>query len=560
MRIIAIILFCLWALVSARGDENLTLDTKSGKVKKTSSNTGSPGKPINFSDVTVLGISGGGGGGTPIPGPTGPPGPPGPAGADGRDGSDGVNGTNGTAGPPGPGVATGGTANQVLSKIDSTNFNTQWTTLSGGGNVSNSGTPTAAQKAVWVDTTHIQGVTDNALQWDGGATSLVAATARTSLALVPGTNVEVPLTFSTGLTRSTNTVTVNTSQNIATLSNLTTNGFVKTSGSVGTLSVDTATYQPSDPDLTTWAGLTPSANFQTMVPHSFAQMQTDLGLVIGTNVQAADSDLTSWAAITRASGFDAFTATPSSANLRTLVSDENGTGALLCNGATSPDFTTGITIAAGAGAGKILQGNGTVYTASTATWPTAAGTAGYTMRSDGTNIASYPQDMLNSSVATQGSIGTADTYLVNSLVQVAAGDFKAKGQYRCLFDMAKTAGTGAIVISIRAGSAGGIADPAILTFTFGAGTSVADTGVFEVITTWRTVGTGTSAVMQGVCRAQKNAATTTGLWNNTGTDFVIVAATSSGFNSSTATSIGVSFNGSTAFSGTSTLVQATLVQ
>lgn len=38
------------------------------------------------------------------------------------------------------------------------------------------------------------------------------------------------------------TYSVNTSQNIATLSNLTGNGFVKTSGGVGTLSVDTSTY------------------------------------------------------------------------------------------------------------------------------------------------------------------------------------------------------------------------------------------------------------------------------------------------------------------------------
>lgn len=61
-------------------------------------------------------------------------------------------------------------------------------------------------------------------------------------AAVAGTNYEVPLTFSTGLTRSTNTVTVNTTQNIAKLSNLTSNGFVKTSGGDGTLSVDTTVY------------------------------------------------------------------------------------------------------------------------------------------------------------------------------------------------------------------------------------------------------------------------------------------------------------------------------
>lgn len=48
-------------------------------------------------------------------------------------------------------------------------------------------------------------------------------------------------TFSTGLTytQATNAVTVNTSQNISTLSNLTSNGFVTTSGSTGALSVST---------------------------------------------------------------------------------------------------------------------------------------------------------------------------------------------------------------------------------------------------------------------------------------------------------------------------------
>jgi hypothetical protein len=56
---------------------------------------------------------------------------------------------------------------------------------------------------------------------------------------------EVPLTFSTGLTRTVNTITVNTTQNIAKLSNLTTNGFVKTGGGDGTLSVDTSTYLTS---------------------------------------------------------------------------------------------------------------------------------------------------------------------------------------------------------------------------------------------------------------------------------------------------------------------------
>jgi hypothetical protein len=209
--------------------------------------------------------------------------------------------------------------------------------------------------------------------------------------------------------------------------------------------------------------------------------------------------------------------------------------------------------------GVIVQSNGTNFVTSTPTWPTTAGTVGYTLRSDGTNFASYPQDMFNSSVSSQ-SLSTSDVYLTNSNVTVAAGDFKAKGQYRCLFDMSKTAGTGAIVISLRVGTAGAIGDAQILTFTFGAGTSVSDIATFEVIASWRTVGSGTSAVIQGICRAQHNLATT-GMFNNAD-QFTVVGSPSpsSGFNSSTATSIGCSFNGSTAFAGTITLVQASLLQ
>lgn len=66
---------------------------------------------------------------------------------------------------------------------------------------------------------------------------------------------------------------------------------ILTSSSIG------SSVQAYDADLTTWAGLSPSANFQTMIPHTFAQMRTDLGLVIGTDVQAFDSDLSAIAAL-----------------------------------------------------------------------------------------------------------------------------------------------------------------------------------------------------------------------------------------------------------------------
>lgn len=63
------------------------------------------------------------------------------------------------AGPSGPGVPTGGTTNQILSKIDATDYNTQWVTPAGGGNVSNSGTPSVDQLGIWVTSTTIKGLT-----------------------------------------------------------------------------------------------------------------------------------------------------------------------------------------------------------------------------------------------------------------------------------------------------------------------------------------------------------------------------------------------------------------
>lgn len=71
-----------------------------------------------------------------------------------------------------------------------------------------------------------------------------------------------------------------------------------------------------------------------------ATARATLGAVIGTNVQAWDADLDSWAAVVRATGFDTFTATPSSANLRSLLTDETGTGSAVF--ATSPTLVTPI--------------------------------------------------------------------------------------------------------------------------------------------------------------------------------------------------------------------------
>jgi hypothetical protein len=55
-------------------------------------------------------------------------------------------------------------------------------------------------------------------------------------------------------------------------------------------------------------------------------------LAFGQNIQPYDADLTSWAAVTRAANFDAWVASPTSANLRALLTDETGTGSAYFTG------------------------------------------------------------------------------------------------------------------------------------------------------------------------------------------------------------------------------------
>lgn len=63
-------------------------------------------------------------------GPTGATGPTGPAGGTGPTGPAGSASATGATGPTGPGVPAGGTAGQALVKIDSTDYNTQWSNVS----------------------------------------------------------------------------------------------------------------------------------------------------------------------------------------------------------------------------------------------------------------------------------------------------------------------------------------------------------------------------------------------------------------------------------------------
>lgn len=69
---------------------------------------------------------------------------------------------------------------------------------------------------------------------------------------------------------------------------------------------------------------------------------------VASGYQPLDSDLTSWAGVTRASGFDTFAATPSSANLRALLTDEVGTSsAYFVGGALGTPASATLTNASG---------------------------------------------------------------------------------------------------------------------------------------------------------------------------------------------------------------------
>ncbi len=61
-------------------------------------------------------------------------------------------------------------------------------------------------------------------------------------------------------------------------------------------------FQAANANLTTYAGIAPSANAQTLLGHTFEQMRSDLSLVAGTDIQAYNSILADIAGFTVAQG------------------------------------------------------------------------------------------------------------------------------------------------------------------------------------------------------------------------------------------------------------------
>lgn len=170
------------------------------------------------------------------------------------------------------------------------------------------------------------------------------------------------------------------------------------------------------------------------------------------------------------------------------------------------------------------------------------------------SMSTMHQIYTNQSVSAQGAGFASDTYLTGSRI-VFPGAPLVGTTYEAYFDVTKTgAGIATPIIIVRVGTAGTTADTARLTFTFGAGTAAVDVAQVQIICTFRTVGSGTTAVLQGIAAATTNL-TTTG-WSNAKKAVVV---TSAGFDSTTASlGIGMSYNGGTSASHTIQLVRSKL--
>jgi hypothetical protein len=82
----------------------------------------------------------------------------------------------------------------------------------------------------------------------------------------------------------------------------------------------TTAFQAADSDLTTWAGVTSSANGRSLVSAAnYAAMRTLLDLEVGTDFNAYDADLTTYAGITPSANAQSFLGAADYSAMRTLL-------------------------------------------------------------------------------------------------------------------------------------------------------------------------------------------------------------------------------------------------
>jgi hypothetical protein len=149
----------------------------------------------------------------------------------------------------------------------------------------------------------------------------------------------------------------------------------------------------------------------------------------------------------------------------------------------------------------------------------------------------------------------ADTYLQGSGFTITPARLRAGTIYRCRFDVVKTAaGVAAPVLTLRAGTTGSTTDAAAATLTFAAQTGVIDEGEFLVEATFRAVGASAQVQAKGTLFHRL---VTTGL--NVTATYTKVLNLGSTFSSTAVTRVGLSINGGTSASWTTTEVVSELI-
>ena len=166
-----------------------------------------------------------------------------------------------------------------------------------------------------------------------------------------------------------------------------------------------------------------------------------------------------------------------------------------------------------------------------------------------------PKVLFNFSTGAQGAGFSSDTYLTGSNILLPSSRPIAGTLYRCEFAVSKTnAGTATPVITLRYGTNASTSDTGLITFTFGAGSAATDTALWYVEALFRSVGSGTSAVLSGASELTNTLAST-----GFTTAVKMQQGNSSGFDSTTAnTYLGLSVNGGSSAAWTVQLVASRL--
>ena len=322
---------------------------------------------------------------------------------------------------------------------------------------------------------------------DGSTLNVGAGGTLGTAAFTAASAYEVPLTFSTGLTRTTNTITVNTSQNISTLSNLTSDGLIKTSGGTGALSIATAGTDYVVPATSLTSESVPFANgsgqlaqnnsnffFQNSgtTPQTLAT-NTNVSLNVNTNGDTSGTD-----ALNIYAQADAYL--PNSAITNTLIG-------LNTDGAT-PGFTTSSSRGTGASPIQVqagdLVGGFSSWGAEGASSPNYANVGGMFVYATGSSTNNLGGELDFYTKADGGSL--AKTLSISNAGVVSIPNLSTNGI------VATSGGTGALSVTTTTGS-GSVAlatSPAFTTPSLGAATA---TGL--VTTSSNTTGNGLSAVM-----------------------------------------------------------------